>query len=105
MTSTTSSRRAGSPTSVAETVFGISTALAGIGILTVALAPLAMPILILIIVSLLPLLAVGLVLALVATLSLAVLALLRPRLRHSDRPRRRVATAPPGRATQPHSRW
>ena len=48
----------------AETVFGISTALTGIGILTVALAPLAMPILILTIASLLPLVVIGAAVAL-----------------------------------------
>jgi hypothetical protein len=48
---------------LAETIFGISTALTGGGVLTLALAPLALPILILTIAAVVPLLAVGLVLA------------------------------------------
>ncbi len=72
----------------AETVFGISTALTGIGILTVALAPLAMPILILTIASLLPLVVIGAAVALpiglIAGLVLVIRALARRR-RRSDR--------------------
>ena len=90
----------------AETAFGIMTALTGLGVLTIALAPLAVPILILTVASLLPLLAVGLAIglpiALIAAVWLAVRALLRrqrqaPRLPESsgrlDAPRRaRVTT-------------
>lgn len=86
----------------AETLFGIAAALTGLGILTVALAPLAMPILILTIASLLPLLvvglAVGLPIALIAVVWLGIRSLARRRRRwdrRGDLPGRRPVPAAP----------
>jgi hypothetical protein len=66
-----------------EAVAGVAAGLTGLAILTMVLAPLALPILILTIASVLPLLAVGLVLAipvaLIATLWAGVRALRRRR--------------------------
>jgi hypothetical protein len=62
---------------LAETIFGISTALTGGGVLTLALAPLALPILILTIAALVPLLAVGLVLAIPIALIAGVVSAVR----------------------------
>jgi hypothetical protein len=80
----------------AETVFGISTGLSGLGILTFALAPLALPILILTIAALVPLLAVGLVVAIpvgvIAGVWVAIRAIgrrVRSAARPADRDRRR----------------
>ena len=72
-----------------EAAVGIMTALTGLGVLTIALAPLALPILILTIASLVPLLAVGLAagipIALIAAVWLALRALRRRWLGPSDR--------------------
>jgi hypothetical protein len=62
---------------LAETIFGISTALTGGGVLTLALAPLALPILILTIAALVPLLAVGLVLAIPIAVIAGIVAAIR----------------------------
>src|SRR5262245_28632735 len=55
-----------------ETVFGISAATTGLGILTFALFPLVLPILILTVAALVPLLAVGAILAIPVALIAAV---------------------------------
>jgi hypothetical protein len=61
---------------LAETTFGIGTALTGLGVLTFALAPLALPILILTLASLVPLLAVGVAVAIpIALIAGAVMAI------------------------------
>jgi membrane protein implicated in regulation of membrane protease activity len=67
--------------SATETTFGVVAALTGIGIVTFALFPLSLPILILTAASLLPLLAVGLAVAipvaLIAAVALAIRAIFR----------------------------
>jgi hypothetical protein len=60
-----------------ETTSGIAAALTGLGALTFALAPLALPILILTLASLVPLLAVGLVVAIPVALIAGVVAAIR----------------------------
>lgn len=68
-----------------ETLFGITIPLAGAGVLLFALAPLALPFLVLTIAATLPLVAVGLVLALVAGVIAAPVVLVRRLLRRRAR--------------------
>jgi hypothetical protein len=63
--------------SATETTFGVVAALTGIGIVTFALFPLSLPILILTAASLLPLLAVGIVVAIPFALIAAVVLAIR----------------------------
>jgi hypothetical protein len=81
----------------AETLFGISTALTGLGILTVALAPLAMPILILTIAALLPLVLIGAAVALPIGLIAGLLLGIRALSRRAER--RRPPASPTHAAT------
>jgi hypothetical protein len=72
--------------SATETTFGVAAALTGIGIVTFALFPLSIPILILTAASLVPLLAVGIVVAIpVALIAAVVLAIRAIRRRATGR--------------------
>jgi hypothetical protein len=62
---------------LAETTSGIAAALSGLGALTFALAPLALPILILTVAALVPLLVVGAVVAIPIALIAGVVAVVR----------------------------
>jgi tetrahydromethanopterin S-methyltransferase subunit D len=72
-----------------EAVAGVAAGLTGLGILTMVLAPLALPILILTIASVLPLLAVGLVLALPVALIAGLWLVVRRVARRPTRARAR----------------
>jgi hypothetical protein len=84
-----------------ETLAGIAVPLTGAGVVLLALAPLALPIIILTIVATVPLILVGLVVALVVSVIAAPFVLVRRLLAGRDeRPRRPVAQPPASSTTR-----